>query len=176
MNRFFAKGDSLQKIPSKIAFFFKERHLCNKVKSTSGKQLYYAGMLRRMAALSIDLAILMFLFVITWLLLLPLSRFVSAESFSILVVSLIFPTTWLYFALLESSRFRGTWGKRILAIEVVDLEGDTISFKKASLCFITKLLLSCLWLVNIYFLLFHQRKQTLSDQILSICVIRNSQP
>ena len=40
--------------------------------------------------------------------------------------------TWLYYALMESSGYRGTIGKRLINLEVVDTYGNGISFGRAS--------------------------------------------
>src|SRR5579864_4132901 len=39
---------------------------------------------------------------------------------------------WLYFALLESSEYQATLGKMALGIKVTDLEGNRISFGRAT--------------------------------------------
>jgi uncharacterized RDD family membrane protein YckC len=39
---------------------------------------------------------------------------------------------WLYFAWFESSAYRATLGKRVLGIVVVDLQGNRLTFARAS--------------------------------------------
>ena len=48
--------------------------------------------------------------------------------------------SWLYCAGMESSRRRGTLGKRLLGLEVTDLHGRRISFPRATLRFFAKFL------------------------------------
>src|SRR3984957_926072 len=47
---------------------------------------------------------------------------------------------WLYFALLESSEWRATLGKKALGLEVTDLSGNRIDFGRASGRFFGKIL------------------------------------
>ncbi|OQA21742.1 MAG: RDD family protein [Chloroflexi bacterium ADurb.Bin360] len=47
---------------------------------------------------------------------------------------------WLYFALSESSPRQGTFGKRLLGLQVADLQGDRIGFGRALLRTVIKLL------------------------------------
>ena len=48
---------------------------------------------------------------------------------------------WLYYAFMESSEARATFGKRILGLVVTDLEGNKIFFGRATARFIGKLVL-----------------------------------
>jgi uncharacterized RDD family membrane protein YckC len=78
------------------------------------------------------------------------------DGFLVLIVSaLIYPVSagdrgfaalpflvvsWLYFAGMESSRRRATLGKRLLGLEVTNLQGQRISFPRATLRMLAKYL------------------------------------
>jgi len=51
---------------------------------------------------------------------------------TILISFVVLPIVWLYFALFESGTKQATPGKRVLSIKVTDLNGDRISFGRAS--------------------------------------------
>jgi uncharacterized RDD family membrane protein YckC len=48
---------------------------------------------------------------------------------------------WLYYAVLESSRWQGTFGKKFFGLIVTDLDGNRLTFARASRRFFCRLLL-----------------------------------
>jgi len=58
---------------------------------------------------------------------------------------------WLYFALLESSNWRGTLGKHMLGLYVADERGDRIGFWRASQRFAAGRLLMHVPIVGLYY-------------------------
>ena len=52
----------------------------------------------------------------------------------------LFSFIWLYFALLESSPWQATVGKKILGLKVVHLDGSRISFGRATARYFSKFL------------------------------------
>lgn len=70
---------------------------------------------------------------------------------------------WLYEALLTSSSWQGTVGKRMLSLKVTDLEGNRISFARASGRFFAKILSRMIWHIGFIMVAFTQRKQGLHD-------------
>jgi uncharacterized RDD family membrane protein YckC len=79
---------------------------------------------------------------------------------------------WLYFSLQESSSRQATLGKLLLAIRVADLQGDRVSFSRATGRTAGKILS---WLLcNVGFLMaaFTARRQGLHDIIAGTLVIR----
>ncbi|HVB57476.1 MAG TPA: RDD family protein [Candidatus Acidoferrales bacterium] len=81
---------------------------------------------------------------------------------------------WVYFALMESSPWRATLGKRILGLEVTDLAGNRISFARASGRFFAKILSSMTFLVGFVMAGFTAKKQALHDMLASCLVTRKT--
>lgn len=79
---------------------------------------------------------------------------------------------WLYFALLESSPWQATLGKRMLGLIVTDLDGKPISFTRASMRFFGKLISSMTLLIGYFMAAFTRRRQALHDILASCLVIR----
>jgi uncharacterized RDD family membrane protein YckC len=80
---------------------------------------------------------------------------------------------WLYFAYLESGEKQGTWGKQLLGVYVTDLEGNRISFGRASGRFFAKIVSGLIPLGLGYIMAgFTERKQALHDMIASCLVLR----
>ena len=77
---------------------------------------------------------------------------------------------WLYFALMESSSWQGTLGKRALGIGVADVQGKRVSFGRASGRFFGKLLSGMTFFVGYVLAGFTERKQALHD-ILASCIV-----
>jgi uncharacterized RDD family membrane protein YckC len=81
--------------------------------------------------------------------------------------------TWFYFAWLESSAaWRATWGKRALGMVVVDLDGNRISFARASGRFFAKFLSALILLLGFVMVAFTARKQALHDKLADTVVVR----
>ena len=78
-----------------------------------------------------------------------------------------------YFALLESSRWQGTPGKLALNIKVTDLNGERISFGRASARYFLKGV-SALLLMLGYLVSFSDKRQTWHDYTAGTMVIRTS--
>jgi uncharacterized RDD family membrane protein YckC len=95
----------------------------------------------------------------------PVGVFLAMEA-------LLLVLQWLYFAIMESSHWRGTLGKRALGIAVTDMNGKRISFSRASSRFFGKLISSATFLVGYIMAAFTQRKQALHDIIASTLVVK----
>jgi uncharacterized RDD family membrane protein YckC len=77
---------------------------------------------------------------------------------------------WLYFALMESSSWQGTLGKRALGVGVSDVYGKRISFGRASGRFFGKLLSGMTFMVGYVMAGFTEKKQALHD-IIADCIV-----
>jgi uncharacterized RDD family membrane protein YckC len=81
---------------------------------------------------------------------------------------------WLYYAYFESSEWQGTLGKKVMNLVVTDLEGNRVSFGRASgryfARYITKLIP-----LGIGFILagITEKKQALHDMIAGCLVLRS---
>lgn len=79
---------------------------------------------------------------------------------------------WLYFALLESSAWQGTLGKKALGLEVTDMQGSRISFGRATGRFFGKIISGFILLIGFIIAGFTEKKQALHDMMAGTLVIR----
>lgn len=87
----------------------------------------------------------------------------------IMIISVLL--TWAYFAIMESSSWQGTVGKRIMGIQVADLNGARITLGRATLRLAVKAFLSGWFLIGYIMALYTQRKQALHDLIAGTLVL-----
>lgn len=93
--------------------------------------------------------------------------------FAVLGIALV--GVWLYHALLESSSWQGTLGKKVLGLAVTDTEGRRISFGRASGRYFAKFVTNLIPLFIGYILAgFTERKQAIHDVIAGSLVLRGS--
>ena len=97
---------------------------------------------------------------------------IAALGAYLMVLGAMAVVGWLYYALMESSGTQGTLGKMALGIEVTDMQGNKISFARASGRYFGKILSSLI--LNIGFIIagFTQQKQALHD-IIAGCLVVN---
>jgi uncharacterized RDD family membrane protein YckC len=95
--------------------------------------------------------------------------YVGLLSSGILLVSL----SWLYFAIMESSKYQATVGKLLLGVKVVDLKGKRISFLKATGRYLGKFLSRLLLGFGFIMMLFTKKKQCLHDKLTKTLVVKN---
>jgi len=79
---------------------------------------------------------------------------------------------WLYYALLESSAWQATLGKKALGLEVTDLDGNRISFGRATGRFFAKIISSIILGIGYLMAGFTEKKQALHDILAGTLVIR----
>ena len=79
---------------------------------------------------------------------------------------------WLYFALMESSKLQATLGKMMIGVVVTDLEGNRISFGRATGRYFGKVVSSVILLIGYIMAAFTKRKQALHDIMAKCLVIR----
>jgi uncharacterized RDD family membrane protein YckC len=95
--------------------------------------------------------------------------------FMMLCVALGVFGTWLYFALLESSEWQGTAGKRALGLIVTDMNGQRVTFMRATGRHFAKIVTSFIPLGIGYAMAgFTEKRQALHDMIASCLVLRRS--
>jgi uncharacterized RDD family membrane protein YckC len=81
--------------------------------------------------------------------------------------------TWLYYALLESSEWQGTAGKKALGLIVTDMEGRRVTFARSSGRHFGKIVTSFIPLGIGYAMAgFTQKRQALHDILASCLVLR----
>jgi uncharacterized RDD family membrane protein YckC len=83
--------------------------------------------------------------------------------------------TWLYHALLESSEWQGTLGKKVMSLEVTDLAGARVSFGRATGRHFAKFITSLIPLFIGYILAgFTEKRQAVHDMLAGSLVLRKS--
>jgi eukaryotic-like serine/threonine-protein kinase len=89
-------------------------------------------------------------------------------------ISVYFICILLYFAILESSAKQSTFGKRICKIIVTDMNGQRISFWRATWRSLVKIFLTCFsfGLIDIIFMLFNKKERSLHDILSGTLVIK----
>lgn len=83
---------------------------------------------------------------------------------------------WLYFALMESSAMQATVGKLALGVIVTDLEGNRISFGRATGRYFAKILSGLILLIGFIMVAFTERKQGLHDILAGTLVWKTRDP
>ena len=86
---------------------------------------------------------------------------------------LSFAYYWLYFTLLESSKWQATIGKKLLKLKVTDEAGAPIGFGKASVRYWSKILSGVILFIGFVMVGFTEKKQGLHDKIAKTLVVRN---
>ena len=79
---------------------------------------------------------------------------------------------WLYYALLESSSWQATLGKKALGLEVTDMEGRRIGFGRATGRFFGKFISMMILFIGFIMAGITARKQALHDMMAGCLVIR----
>jgi uncharacterized RDD family membrane protein YckC len=79
---------------------------------------------------------------------------------------------WLYFALMESSAWQATLGKKTLGLEVTDLAGGRITFGRATGRYFAKFISALILWIGFIMAGFTEKKQALHDMIAGTLVIR----
>ena len=95
----------------------------------------------------------------------------ASAGVSVLMYAIAIVAGWLYHALMESSSWQGTVGKRVLGIRVTDLDGNRINFGRATGRYFGKIISSLICLVGFIMVLFTERKQGLHDMMASTLVL-----
>lgn len=78
---------------------------------------------------------------------------------------------WLYAAIMESSERQATFGKIALGIKVTDMNGDRISFAKATGRHFGKIISAIILLIGYIMAAFDSKKQALHDKMAGTLVL-----
>ena len=88
-------------------------------------------------------------------------------------VSLVF--TWLYHALMESSEWQATVGKKVLGLVVTDMAGQRVSFWRATARHFAKIITNMVPMFIGYIMAgFTEKKQALHDMLAGCLVLRRN--
>lgn len=126
----------------------------------------YAGFWKRFAAAILDSALLMLVLIV----MVGVSPEGSDKPLSLAGFLLV----WLYFAFMERSPKQATLGKMVLGIKVVDLQGNRISFWRATGRFFGKYISNFTVGIGYVMVAFTNRKQALHDMIASCLVVNKA--
>ena len=122
----------------------------------------YAGFWVRLVAFIIDAVVLA---VVGFVLGLVIADR-STESLASTVVG------WLYYAGMESSARQATLGKMALGLAVTDLQGNRITFFRATGRHFAKILSALILLIGFVMVAFTEKKQGLHDLLASTLVVK----
>jgi uncharacterized RDD family membrane protein YckC len=92
-------------------------------------------------------------------------------TFSKLIV-ISFCIKWLYYAVLESSSWQATIGKKTLGLEVTDLQGRRISFARATGRYFGKIISAFIFMIGFIMAGITEKKQALHDMMAGCLVMR----
>jgi len=91
-----------------------------------------------------------------------------------LFVAVILAVTWLYHALMESSEWQATVGKRILELVVTDMAGRRVSFWRATGRHFAKIVSNMIYPFGHILAGFTAQKQALHDMIAGCLILRRT--
>lgn len=94
---------------------------------------------------------------------------IGAYLFLIIAVMLL---NWLYYSLMECSRLQATLGKMALGIKVTDMDGNRVSFGRATGRYFGKIISGLILCIGYMMAGFTQQKQALHD-IMAGCLVVN---
>jgi len=96
------------------------------------------------------------------------NTFVYADTIMSLTIA------WVYAAVLHSSSWQATLGKKLLGLKVVDYEGARISFGRATGRYFAELLSLILLGIGFIMVAFTKKKQALHDKMAGTLVVRSA--
>jgi len=151
----------------------------NQAVESNEQSVNYGGFWKRLAAYIIDWVILSIVGIILLVSLgfLMASRGLDAQNDSammgvaIMTDFVTLAMAWLYYAVMESSGKQATLGKLALGMQVTDMKGERITFLRASVRFISKLLSLVLLLIGFIMIAFTEKKQGLHDMIAGTLIV-----
>lgn len=98
----------------------------------------------------------------------------SMVGLAILTGILSVALNWLYFSLMESSKYQATLGKMAVGARVTDLEGNRICFARATGRYFGKIISGMILMIGYIMAGFTEKKQALHDMIANTLVIKVS--
>ena len=87
------------------------------------------------------------------------------------LIGALIVANWLYFALMESSKYQGTLGKMAVKIKVADENGDPISFGRATGRHFGKIISGIIIYIGYIMAAFTEKKQALHDMMAGTLVL-----
>jgi uncharacterized RDD family membrane protein YckC len=125
----------------------------------------YAGLFRRMFALTFDIVILLLLNILLYILLQKIGFRVSPEQENPLVSILLLLVNWYYFVYFETSKWQGTPGKMALKMQVGSEDGGIINFGQATQRFVFSFLTVFTFFIGYFIAWRDNKRQTVHDRL-----------
>jgi len=88
------------------------------------------------------------------------------------MILVTFALGWLYYALMESSKNQGTLGKMALGLKVTDMEGNRVSFGRATGRYFGKIISGMIMMIGYILAGLTEKKQALHDIMASCLVVK----
>lgn len=161
----------------------KERHLVasemGQPAGGPGGVAGYGGFWRRVAAVLLDGLILIMPLSLLQMLVAPGTMEPAMQGPNAMVPQwtwwdgVVMIAAWLYWAGMHSSPYQATVGKMALGMKVTDLDGERISFARATGRHLAEFLSAMLLMIGYLMVAFTRRKQGLHDIIAGTLVIRS---
>ena len=120
----------------------------------------HASIWKRFWAFVIDVLVFALLF---WV----LAQLIDNFTVSLVLLVII----WLYYALLESSPWQASLGKRIMGLKVIDKRGRRLSFSKATKRLFARLITNFTFYFGFFSAAFDKQNKTLHDRLSKSMVI-----
>ena len=141
----------------------------------------YAGFWKRTLAFLLDYIVMMLLIIVFsfGLGMMMAHNGVDAKAddtmamFDALMQLVVLLLGWLYFGVMESSRYQATLGKLLIGLKVTDCHGERLSFLRATGRHFGKYLSFLLVGIGFLMVAFTRRKQGLHDLMAGCLVINN---
>lgn len=126
---------------------------------------------RTLAFAIIDMAIVR---LITLIIVFPLlSNYrLDKDVTELFVASVFFLVYWLYFSCMESSTWQATLGMKLFKIKVTTLDGQRLTFSKATIRSLGRILSISLAGIGILMIVFTKNKQSFHDYITGSIVVK----
>ncbi|MEY3002715.1 MAG: hypothetical protein RLZZ428_1090 [Pseudomonadota bacterium] len=132
----------------------------------------YAGFWKRFAAYIIDFFVLFIpSFIIGFTIGMTYGNILTTDELEGLNNLVGIVISWLYWAVMESSPKQATLGKMALGIKVTNLNGERISFARASGRFFGKIVSSLLLLIGFIMIAITKKKQGLHDKMAGTLIV-----
>jgi len=135
--------------------------------SRATQDVEYAGFWARFAALLVDSAIIVII-----VLAIGIATAVAGTAAMLIGQVAVFTVYLLYWPVMESSSRQATFGKSLVGIQVTDLNGARLSFARAFLRNLAKIISAIPMDIGFLLAAFTRRKQALHDIITNCLVVR----
>ncbi len=133
--------------------------------SRDPNSVIYVGFWKRVLASLIDSLVMLILYII-------MEATVSEKDYPFLNPLIQILSFWAYTAVLQSSYWQATVGKKVLGIIVVDEYGDRLTLKRATGRFFAEILSALLLCIGYMMVGWTKHKQGLHDKIAKTFVIK----